>query len=215
MGRRQSGLGALGSRAAQERPQRRSLARGVIGGWFERKHAHFWPGAVGRRTRPRRSVACGELSAERRVAAQLASGLSCRVCQQLVNALWADLPEPSPPAIDKWLAAGCTAMTRRALLQEGWQATTSGCDGAGHVAEGNTWCFLQDSTSSIIRRPELVSEYDPAKDALYLACQRTVGRHAARLSGFLVSQRNGTVPRARNEHLSRQACSVAACCALP
>ncbi|CAK0886641.1 unnamed protein product, partial [Prorocentrum cordatum] len=132
-------------------------------------------------------------------AAQLASGLSCRVCQQLVSALWADLAEPSAPAVDAWLAAGCTAVTRRVLLQQGWQATTSGCDGAGHRVEGNTWCFLQDPTSSVVRRPELANEYDPAKDALYLACQRTVGRHAARLSGFLPGNR--TLRNTRTEHL--------------
>lgn len=152
----------------------------------------------------------------RRLAASLAKGLACRVCQVLVNALWEDLAEPSLPAIKQWLAAGCVPTARRAMLRVGWRLTTDGCGGAGaRAADGATWCLLQDASSDVLRHPALAEEYDPAQDAVLLACRRTLGAHAPGVAAFLVSQRNGTPAHARNEHLSWRACAQAACCTSP
>lgn len=138
---------------------------------------------------------------------------SRRACQQLLNAAWMELAEPTVPSITRWLEEGCVSLVRRLLLKLGWQVTTEGCDGAGfHSKDGALWCFLQEEAPEVVDRPELAEEYDPAKDALFLACVRTLGANAARVTSFLVSQRNGTRAKERNEWLTGQACMQAACC---
>jgi len=88
----------------------------------------------------------------RRLAAELATRFSCRVCQVLVGVMWGDVAEPSSQvmgipnlgALNRaaaawrstaglWFQQGCKAMVQRDLLQAGWEITTVGCDGVGIV----------------------------------------------------------------------------------
>lgn len=131
----------------------------------------------------------------------------------MLDVLWAELRAPARPSIDRWLAAGCVSTVRRVLIGKGWQVTTADCGEIGFTTpNGERWCVAQDPTSEPVLRPAAVEEYDPAKDALFLACERTVGANAARIAAFLVSQRNNTPTMTRNEYLTSEACKQAACC---
>lgn len=149
----------------------------------------------------------------RRLARSLALGLACQVCHVLVGSIWSELAEPSKIALEEAFSAGCVPNVRRLLLERGWSATTKGCAGSGvRGYDGDTWCLLQDETADIVRRPELALEYNPARDALMLACRRTLGDHSTDMAALLLEQRNSTPSRARNERLFRAACTEAACC---
>mmetsp|Transcript_42191 Transcript_42191/g.108719 ORF Transcript_42191/g.108719 Transcript_42191/m.108719 type:complete len:304 (-) Transcript_42191:38-949(-) len=152
-------------------------------------------------------------SAGRRLALELSSGLACRACQHMLNEMWANLTEPSNLSMRRWLSNGCVDLVRRHQFRKGWQVTSEGCDGAGYrTADGTVWCFLQDVLAEVVRKPDLAQEYDPAKDALFLACERTLGANLDRVVAFLLKQRQGTWAMQRNERFTGSACAQAACC---
>jgi len=157
----------------------------------------------------------------RRLAQFLAAKFDCRICHALVKFMWQELPEPSGPALEAWMAKGCAAIVRRKLAEDAWMLTHKGCDGAGHEFEGKKWCMLQDFTSDVLRRPELCEIYEPQTDAMYIACERTIGSYSRAVAKFLATidvhaqtegNRNHTPARSRNEHLAHRACVEAAHC---
>jgi hypothetical protein len=151
-------------------------------------------------------------AASRLFSQTLASKFDCRICHALIKFMWQELPEPSGPALEAWMAKGCAEVVRRKLVEEGWQLTDEGCHGAGYEVDGKTWCMLQDFTSEVFRRRELCEIYEPKSEAMYLACERTIGKHSRTVAAYLVANRNGTLARARNEHLAYRSCIEAAYC---
>lgn len=150
---------------------------------------------------------------KRKLAMELSVGFACRACHHLLLEMWQNLTEPSELSIKKWLAHGCTALVRKHQLEKGLAVTEKGCDGAGYrTYEGTLWCLLQDAQAEIVRKPDLAQEYHPAKDALYLACHRTLGANGARVVRYLLEHRGETRAKQRNERLAGQTCVEAACC---
>lgn len=126
--------------------------------------------------------------------------------------MWLELAEPSLQAIETWLYQGCIPIVKQNLVLKGWQLTRAGCDGSGVEFEGEKWCMLRDVSAEIFHKPELCEVYEPQSDALYLACERTLGAHSRSITAFMVANRNGTPARARNEHLAYRTCVDAAFC---
>eukprot|EP00929_Paragymnodinium_shiwhaense_P030097 TRINITY_DN17112_c0_g1_i1.p1 TRINITY_DN17112_c0_g1~~TRINITY_DN17112_c0_g1_i1.p1 ORF type:complete len:491 (-),score=88.53 TRINITY_DN17112_c0_g1_i1:698-2170(-) len=133
----------------------------------------------------------------RRLASALAQRFAPRVCQQLIGKLWRDTSDG-----EKWLRTpaqrmlkdGCRKIVHRELLLPGWGFVTTGCGGAGvTLAEsGNSrWCFIQDFTAKVSRHPELAEQYDPTRDALYQACEMTLGASTKRVAAYLEWQQVG------------------------
>lgn len=176
--------------------------------------AHEWhAGLAPERTRFASFGPQGPPTAGRRgLSSELAGGLSCRICQLLVRIMWGETAAPTSTTLEQWLAAGCTSNVRRALQQAGWHVTDLGCEGAGLQVWGHTWCLLQDPTREVVRRPELSQVYDPSSDALFLACERTLGAHGRATVAFLEAHRGQTLARGRNERLAVEACAEAAHC---
>lgn len=100
------------------------------------------------------------------------------------------------------------------LLLQGWTATRgASCDGGGKKAtDGEAWCFLQDTMSEVVRRPELAEHYAPAADSLMRACEDTIAFHMERVIVYLTNFQDGAPAELRNEALMRRVCLEAACC---
>ena len=143
----------------------------------------------------------------------LAQGLGCRICQQLMNSLWEDLDRPTATNLRNTISQGCPFLVKHHLLRQGW-ATSSGpvCEGAGTAADGEAWCFLQDTLSEVVEHPELAERYDPAADSLMLACEDTIFHHMERVITYLTTAHSPPA-KSRNEALMRSVCVEAACCA--
>merc|ERR1712054_686150 len=122
-------------------------------------------------------------AAGRRLSTSLSRGLGCRICQQLLNSLWGELPQPSIESTRSWLSQGCSKLVKRYLLKEGWSATSGEhCGGAGtHATDGHRWCFLQDPTADALKHPLRLEEYDPASDSLIRACRGTLEQYRERI----------------------------------
>lgn len=151
-------------------------------------------------------------AASRRFAQFLAAKFDCRICHSLVKFMWQELQEPSGPALEMWMAKGCHSVVKKNLVEEGWQLTHQGCDGAGVEYDGRRWCMLQNFTDEVLRKKELCDIYLPEREAMYLACERTLGTHSREVAAYLVTNRNGTPARNRNEHLAYRTCVEAAYC---
>merc|ERR1712107_428434 len=108
----------------------------------------------------------------------LGNALACRICQILVVRHWEETHDPSKTAAKRWLYPGCVPIVRRVLLERGWHITDKGCDGSGVNAEGTIWCLIQDPQAEVVRRPELCKVYNPTSDALFHACEQTLGHRA-------------------------------------
>ncbi|CAK9041382.1 unnamed protein product [Durusdinium trenchii] len=177
--------------------------------------AQWQRGKAPERSRFQRLGAAGPPTHEARLLADsLAQGLGCGVCQQLMKSLWEDLARPTATNLREVISKGCPFLVKKHLLRQGWAASSGAlCEGAGRrAADGEAWCFLQDTLSESVEHPELAEHYDPAKDSLMLACEDTISYHMERVIFYLTQPGLLHEAQVRNEALMRNVCVEAACC---
>merc|ERR1719350_846559 len=99
------------------------------------------------------------------------------------------------------MSQGCVQLTTSFMVVLGWHLTTEGCDGSGILTAGHRWCLVQDFSAEPIRRPYSSTVRTSAKDALMMACHRTLGANSERIVDFFAKQGGTTKAKQRNERL--------------
>lgn len=149
----------------------------------------------------------------RRDAAALAEALGCDICRNLVKKLWVEIPLATQYEVLRWLSVGCTLNVRRVLLDAGWNISEStACEGSGSLVDGAVWCLRQDMSKAARELdPDVHSSFSTEREALFLACEQTLGVHGPALAKHIAAWQKSS-PGARDERLAITACDHAAKC---